>query len=333
MPITLKDVARAAGISDSRASLVLNNRHDIQISSITRKKVIAAAERLGYSPNPIARGLRTRKTQTIGVILPRITLPFYNELIQNIEIVTAQNKYSMLLGCSEFQKNGEEYYLKQMYDKSVEGIIIASTVKTNCRLISEISRKIPVVFSDSYPEKTEADYVVSDNYEGGYKAAEHLAKQEIKNICYIGSADLPVLQQRYAGFCGFFNENSCNHHKIFTIGNDNEMNKIYFFITEKQVNSLFFSSSRDLINALRQITAASADLSEKIKITGFDYPFYRLQNYEDFTMLKKITAPISYIEQPIYEIGRQAAEILFQRINGDKSAQKKILLKTRLIVN
>lgn len=183
---TSRDVAKLAGVSQSTVSFVLNGRPDIIISPETRQKVFDAARALNYVPNVFARGLKIKQSRLIGLLIPTITNPYYPMLTQHIEEYAATKGYNILL-CNTYRKNEkEEFYLKLLSEKGVDGIIYGFTPQISQYLL-RINERIPVVIVGEKNEHLSINTIALNSFKAGEIVAQHLVELGHKNIAYVTS--------------------------------------------------------------------------------------------------------------------------------------------------
>jgi len=166
---TLKDIAKKANVSVSTVSYVLNNKKTVKPE--TMQRIMQAVEEAGYYPNQLARGLKTRQTLTLGVIVPDISNEFFTQVIRGIEDTVNQDGYSIILCNTDNDANRERKYIDTLLSKDIDGLIFVGTGKT--QYILEKKSAIPVVVVD---RKLGDDFssVMVDNIKGGYIATEYL---------------------------------------------------------------------------------------------------------------------------------------------------------------
>lgn len=176
--VTIKAVAKEAGVSVGTVSNVINN---IQVKASTKEKVEAAIKKLNYEPNVYARGFKINKTNTIALILPTIWNPFFSELAYNIEKNIKKLGMKMILCNSDKDSKSEIEYISMAKQNKMDGIIAI----TYSDIDKYVSEKIPFVSIDRYFSKN-ITYVSSNNFEGGRLAAEKLSELGCEKIAYIG---------------------------------------------------------------------------------------------------------------------------------------------------
>jgi DNA-binding LacI/PurR family transcriptional regulator len=315
---SLRQVAQAAGVSESRASIVLNERYDIAVSSETRRKVKAAAKRLEYRPNPIARALRTRKSGMIGLIIPNATIPFYNEIIQGIAIAAARKSYSLVLACTEFEPRSELQYLADMERRGIEGIILVALERSNAAAVQAVARRLPIVFVDSYLADTDISYVVTDNRQGARLATEYLLERGCRRIAFMGSRRVPVLEERFQGFL----ETLAAHGVAFNPRLDLQRrgSDTVRVPRAEPFDGIFASTLHSVMDALQPLWRMGKQVPRDVVIAGFDRPYFPADSAEALQAMSIVHEPLPHVEQPRLEMGRRVAELLFERLADPAAA-------------
>ncbi|WP_018133516.1 LacI family DNA-binding transcriptional regulator [Effusibacillus pohliae] len=320
---TIKDVAKLAGVAVSTASYALNNSG--LVSSDTRKKVLDAARRLNYQPSGIARDLKSNKTNTVGLILPDLSGPFYSELIKGIQDVTIANGYDLIAVSSIGGKNSTA--AKFLKEKRADGVIIlASNIDEN--LISDAARKdMPVVLLD---KRIEAEYVLNiqvDNEGGAYKAVEHLVSLGRNEIAYLsGPSNSFDNSKRFEGYKKALRDHGIpfSGHLLyqgnFTKEGGNHAAKL-MLLQNRLPEAIFAANDEMAIGAMEVLKQAGINIGQEIAIVGFD----------DIQLAEYVQPPLTTIRQPMREMGSLAAQQIFRALNGDFSSNF-ILLETELII-
>ncbi|WP_438444830.1 LacI family DNA-binding transcriptional regulator [Gorillibacterium sp. sgz5001074] len=197
--MTMKDVARLAGVSASTVSRVIND--DPRISGETKTKVMACIHELDYKAHPIARSLKTNRTRTIGFLTPDISDPFFMGVAQGAEEELRKNGYSLLISCTGGCPEGERDRLHLLADRSVDGLIFIPSCPDGSHLVSVWPDSLPVVLADRLTDGIQADAVLVDNINGAYAAVEHILGLSLRRIALIGASDgLTPARERLDGY-------------------------------------------------------------------------------------------------------------------------------------
>ncbi|MCL4385719.1 MAG: LacI family transcriptional regulator [Actinobacteria bacterium] len=314
--ITIKDVAKKAGVSVGTVSNVINNI-DI-VSESTKRKVFKAIKELNFKPNIIARSLSKGKTDNIAIIVPEINNPFFPELIRGITDFLETKGYYAIIINTDNNAEKEEIFINGLNSFLVSGIIIApaDSKGKDFRVLSEL--KIPIVIVDRESDNLNDDTVIVNNHKGAYDAVNYLINCGHKIIIILcGSNHTKTAQNRYIGWRKAMEENNLFNDDYIYWG-DFTIDSGYKMMDEvlkkfKKVDAVFASNDIIAIGAMQAIRENGLRIPEDISIIGFD----------DIYFSKLLSPPLTTIRQPVYEIGSMAAEILLKKIEG-KSELKNI---------
>ena len=200
-PVTLRDVAVSAGVHPATASRALNPETRILVSEDTARRVLDAAEALGYSPNPVARSLRTRRSHTVGVLIPDLNNPLFPPIVRGLEDRLAAAGYVALIGNTDSDDKRERMVFEQMRARHVDGLVLA-TARLHHPLLAEASRaELPVVLINRLAQDYSFPSVSVDNERGVRMAVGHLAALGHRRIAHIaGPQEMSTGLSRYRGF-------------------------------------------------------------------------------------------------------------------------------------
>lgn len=316
MTIKLADVAKKANVSKSTVSQYLNGRYHY-MSQATKDKIERVIEELDYEPNIVARSLKIKKTNTIGVILSNIQAPFFAQAVMGIEKLSLEKGYNVILCNTGNDSVRELEYLKMLKNKQVDGIIISYSGANRDFMEGFIKSDIPVVVFDKDIPDLNVPTVVSDNKSGAYKAVEHLFSRGFDDIGIISSnlKDIPSRMKRIEGY------KEALAHK----GVDFDKEKVFFFDEFKdfipQMEEVF--STRRLPRAVfifnYHLTMAFLKfcLKKNIRIPRD----VALVAFDDLPFADLMCMPVTTVSQMDYEIGYESAKILFDLIEKDKGTQ------------
>src|SRR5712691_3162960 len=199
-PATLRDVAAAARVHPATASRALNPETRILVSEDTARRVTDAAARLGYRPNPVARSLRTRRSHTVGVLIPDLNNPLFPPIVRGLEDKLAEAGYVALIGNTDGDEERERVVFEMMRARHVDGFVLA-TAHLRRALLAEAARaELPVVLMNRLAEDYRFPSVSADNERGIRMAVTHLAALGHRRIAHIaGPQDLSTALNRYRG--------------------------------------------------------------------------------------------------------------------------------------
>lgn len=313
---TLKDVAKEAGLTTSTVSRVLNNRG--YISNNTRKKVNEAIKKLNYRPNEAARSLRMKSTNTIGLIVPHVSHPYFAEMISNLEAFAYENGYKILLCNSQCIHEKEEEYIRMCVSHKVAGIVLCSG-SAALEVFDGID--IPVITIERFLDNGTAS-VECDNRQGGVIAAEKLIScgcKQLLHIGKIGTLSMPA-DMRTEGF-----RDVCDKKKIPFVELMTEEGQFcsmeYSEMLENTLNKypktdgVFTNSDVIAAQILQVCRKLNISVPEKMKIIGFD----------DVNIATLTTPQLTTIHQPVKEMSKLAIEMLHDAVMGKLLVRRTVL--------
>ncbi|MGB9857796.1 MAG: LacI family DNA-binding transcriptional regulator [Dictyoglomaceae bacterium] len=327
-PPTMKDVAKRAGVSVSTVSHVINKTRYVEEE--TKKKVLSAIKELGYRPNIVARSLRKKSTNTIGLIVSNIANLFYPEVVRGIEDVLLEHKYNIILCNSDEDIDKEREYIEVLYSKQVDGIIITPSKSTETRKNLElfISQDIPVILVDRRIAGIETDVVLADNVFGTFSATEYLINLGHKRIGIItGPLDTTTGKERLDGYLKALEKYNIPVEKdLIREGNfkrDGGYEKGKELLDlENPPTAIISSNNLMTLGLISAISERELKIPEDISIISFD----------DMEWFKYFSPPLTAISQPSYELGKTAGLLLIERLKRRRKRPKEVILPTNLII-
>ncbi|MBK8518246.1 MAG: LacI family DNA-binding transcriptional regulator [Saprospiraceae bacterium] len=327
--ITIKDIANALGISNSTVSRALRDSHEI--SEDTKAKVIAYAKAVNYHPNPIAQSLRENKSYSIGVIVPEIANNYFSEVINGIDSVASQHDYHVVIYQTHESYEREISTIQHVLSRKADGLIISLSLETNdySHIHSAMEDNFPIIFFDRVPPIENCYKVVSDNYEGAYKATKHMIEKGKKRIAHITSPPvLSITRERLAGYKAALNDNNIevDEQLIRYCGFEpkDAFETIDELIKNQKPDSIFVCSDRLALNCLEAIKNNPSEESKDLGLIG----------YTNLKTANLLYTPLSTIRQPAFEMGVRAAELLIKILESKnrKVEFQTITLKNELLI-
>ena len=328
---SLNDIAQQLGVSKTLVSLVLNGKAKEQpISDEVCKKVIKLAKELNYKPNQIAKGLRTGKTHTIGLIIADIANPFFGKLGREIEKEAAKNGYRTIFCSSDENPENSQKQIELLQQGQVDGFIIAPPAGSENQILSLKRNKTPFVLIDRNFPDIDTNYIVVDNIQAAYDATDHLIKKGFRKIaCVTLNVHLNNMNQRVLGYKQALIENN--------IQVDEELIKMMPFTHEKddiveavkqlepgnksKVEAIFFATSKLGIMGIETLHSLGLHIPDDIAVVSFDDPdAYKISQ-----------PPVSAIAQPLQEIGSESVKVLLDLMQDKNVETRKIVLKAKFI--
>ena len=321
-PVTIKDIARMLGISVSTVSRALKDHPDI--SADTTEKVNEIARKLNYRPNALALGLKSSKSNTIGVIIPEIVHFFFSSVISGIEDAAYEAGYNVVVCQTNEMYERETMVARALLDHRVDGVLV-SVAKTSMKfdhLTFLQDNGIPLVFFDRVCSFIESDAVVVDDYKGAYMATEHLISIGCTNIVHLAAPEnLLIGKLRKVGYCRALEDNNLqvDPYNIYLCDTREKVEeKIGRILTRHPKPDGFFAvNDTTAIAVIQEVKKAGFRVPEDIAVVGFgDGP------------VATICCPtLTTVEQNGYEIGYEATRFLLDRItkgNTTIAARKKV---------
>ena len=318
-PITIKDVAKLAGVSIATVSRIMNGT--ATVSTDLTEKVQSAIAQLGYSSNNVARALKAKESCSIGLIIPDIENPFFPTLVRSIEDTARSYGNSIMLCNSDGKAQEEKRYIEFLYSKRVDGLIFTGGVDCEASLALLESLPIPSVILDRRAMNKKMHSVLVDNYYGAQLAVEHLLKSGCEKIAFIGGVEqISVAQDRYQGYRDTLKKN----HREFD-ARLVHLDEFTFESGYRGMQSLLEQKvSFDAVFAGNDIMAFG--VIECLINHGLQVPADVLVvGYDDIWMAKWYKPSLTTICQPVYDIGKAAVDLLMQlRENPRLKVQEKI---------
>ncbi|GAA0440368.1 MAG: catabolite control protein A [Bacillota bacterium] len=324
MNITIYDVAREANVSMATVSRVVNGNPNVKPT--TRKKVLATIERLGYRPNAVARGLASKKTTTVGAIIPDISSIFFAELARGIEDIATMYKYNMILSNSDQNKDKELQLINTMLEKQVDGIIFMGGNITEEHVQQFKSSSVPVVLAATYDDNHEIPSVNIDYEEAAYEATKFLIEQGNDIPAFVsGLEDTHINQLKYKGYARALNEASHSVNESLVIKGDysysSGIEAVHQLLEQDQKPTAIFVASDEMaLGVIHGAQDKGYRVPEDIEVFGFD-------NTRLATMVRPT---LSTIVQPMYDIGAVAMRLLTKYMNKEEVQDKKVVLPHRI---
>jgi DNA-binding LacI/PurR family transcriptional regulator len=326
---TIVDIARALNISKSTVSRALHEHSDINIQ--TRQAVLKMARKLDYQPNLLAKSLVKSKSNTIGIIVPEFLTYFFPTIIMGAQEVAARQGYNVVICQSQESYETEVSNAHVLLSNRVDGVLISMTRETKKfeHFKSFERHGIPVVFFNRICDEMKTSRVLVNDYEGAYKATEHLIQNGYKRIAHIsGPPLLRLSRNRLNGY-----KDALTQYKIPVRNNlivESDLSKKSAWLCAKKLMGL--KTPPDAIFCVNDPTAIQVMLYAKMHSIRIPSEL-GVVGFSDDPMAAVIEPPLTTVEQPVAEMGRIAMRILLKEI-GDGVATKPVneLLTTRLIV-
>jgi LacI family transcriptional regulator len=328
-PVTLKEVAARAGVHPATASRALNPETRGLVSDEAAGRVLVAAQALGYSPNPVARSLRTRRSHTIGVLIPDLNNPLFPPIVRGLEDRLAAAGYVALIGNTDSNDERERLVFEQMRARRIDGLAIA-TARLHHPLLAEAARaELPVVLMNRMAEDHSFPSVSVDNYRGIELAVSHLAALGHRRIAHIaGPQDVSTGFERYRGFVSAMEANGLQvdsdlvvFAKAFSI---EEGTRCGHLLLDRTAGCTAVAAGNDMlaVGCYGALDEAGLACPQDMSVVGFN----------DMPFIDRLRPPLTTIRFPHYQVGSEAAGALLELIAGHGSPVKILYLAPELIV-
>jgi LacI family transcriptional regulator len=326
---TLKNIANQVGVSIPTVSRVLNGKSKhYRISEETQGLILKVAKELNYSPNQLARGLRLKRTNTLGYITPDISNPFFSNIAKVVEKYARKQGYSIILCDSEENTDIEADSIQLLADRKIDGLIISPVGQSVDHLKEIYNRNIPIVLIDRFFPDFDFPYVASDNYKGALEATSYLIECGHIRIAYIqGLKNTSPNNERVKGFKDAHRNFGIEFDDSLIVGNSfgEENGYIEMKLLVKRNNkpsAVFAGSNLISLGALKALAEENLKVPDDISMISFDD-----QPYSRF-----LATPMTTVSQQGSQIGQLATKILIDLIETNKQFEPKgILLPTTLI--
>lgn len=322
--VTLADVAREAGVSLKTASRALNDSPELRPETAAR--VRETMERLGYQPNELARGLKSRRSAAIAMIAPNIADPFTATAIQSVQDVARAHGYVVILASSGGDVDLEQSELQAMARRQIDGMILIAANAGKSSLKLTLANQVPIVVFDEPVRGADVDTITITNRKSAQDATVHLLEHGYQRILAVGARpSLYTCAERVAGYRAALRNSEAEAVELL-VAHENELTPALLgsvLKTRGPIDAIFSLNWVCTIRVLRALRALKKRIPKDIAFISFD----------DFDLAEIIPPGITVVRQPISELGHRAAKILFDRIENNRTQPaRKIVLPTEFIL-
>jgi Transcriptional regulators len=321
--VSIKDIAAHVGVSTALVSYVLNNKKEGRIGKEVTAKIKQAAIDLNYQPNQIARSLKAQKTLTIGLIVADIANPYSSQIARIIEDEAQENGYSVIFGSSEESATKTQDLIMLLMNRQVDGFVIA--FPEHCQEQVQYLKRVgvPFVMIDRFYPEVEANCVAIDNYHAAARAVQHLIDNGRKRIGIITyTTTLHHLNERKRGAMELVNDASLvGEVRIDHVAEDVSASVARFLSQPEPVDAIFFTTNLLTISGLKSLNERKVRIPDEVAVVGFD----------ETDAFDLFYAPVTYVKQPMTELGRESVKLLLNAIENPDSTES-VILDTELII-
>ncbi|HXV96613.1 MAG TPA: LacI family DNA-binding transcriptional regulator [Gaiellaceae bacterium] len=318
---TVVDVARAASVSVGTVSNVVSGARAVRPE--TRERVERAIAELGFRPNTIARALIRRRTQTVGMVIPDVTNPFFSDLIWEVERALTEADYAVVFGNSANDPARERQYLEAFLSRRVDALVVVVTAGADLEFVRSLAAEVPTVFVDRLVPP-DVDSVVGDNDAGMALVVDHLVGLGHGRVALVnGDAELETARAREAGAVAALARHGLEPVSrstgAFTLESGDEQGSALF---AGAASPTAVVAANDLLamGVLAAASRAGLAVPGDVSVTGYD----------DIAYAAFTSPPLTTVRQPARAMGEEAARLLLARLEGDGSPPRRRVVEPEL---
>lgn len=331
--VTIKDIAKALGLSPSTVSRAL--RGSYEISTETKQLVLGYAGKMNYRPNPIAQSLKERRSRTIGIIVSEIANNFFSQAINGIESIAYSRGYYVIISQSHESYDREVINVEHLASRSVDGLLVSISNETKdlSHLKKLHERGLPIVFFDRVTPEIKTHQVVANNYIGAFNATEHLIKENFRHIAHVTNApSLSITRERLDGYRAALEKYGlpfcdtcvqyCHHGGMHEKEMEDAVDTL-LALPEKP-DAILAASDRLTMGCLNALNRHGIKVPDQMGIAGFTN-----------TSLADLFHPLlTTVSQPAFEMGKCATEMLLKIIESKRPITEfeTCVLETELVI-
>ncbi len=326
--ITIKDIAKEAGVSTATVSMVFNNK-DKNISKATRDKILKIGKDFNYIPNSIARSLVTKRTNTLGLLVPDIVNPFFPEIARGAEDRARESSYSIIICNTDDDVERENNYLNVLSEKMVDGIILTHSANRSNEKKGLESCRVPLILIDrDYDLENLIGKVLIDNTSASYDGVSYLIEKNYKKIAYIaGPLNTRTAKDRLNGYKKALYDHSIEYDENLVLvgeyrsqwGSDASLRLIE---NAYDIDAIFCGNDLIAIGAMKTLGEHNIKIPDDIGIMGFD----------DIYISSLVNPELTTIKQPNYKMGYEAVNMMIDYLENKNIKEKTLILNTDLII-
>nr|WKN34821.1 LacI family DNA-binding transcriptional regulator [Tunicatimonas sp. TK19036] len=314
--ISITDIARELNVTPSTVSRALNGGP--RISDKTRASVLELARQWGYRPNPLAKGLVSRKTFNLGLIIPEFTHHFFNQVLRGIESFAVAKGYHLIICTSDNEYEKEKKSVQTLLDLRVDGFLVAlgNNTQNFDHFLDILSLESPLIFIDRTCEDIETSYVITDDFNGAFQATEYLISSGCRQIVYVqGPTHISTTFNRFVGYQEALKKANIPYREEYVVDGSNTQT------LRKKLREILQTHPVDAVFAHNDYLAheAFAVLKEQGRQVPKDV---LLMGYANEPISEYMSPQLSTVQQPAFEMGKCAAELLIQQLESGQIQQE-----------
>ncbi|GEM_PF-537235 len=335
--MSIREIAKITGLSTATVSHALNGTKNVSIKN--KQKILEAAKSIGYRPNIAAKVLKTNRSKTIALVIPRVepmktTNYFYMDIIAGVDARFINDGYFLIIGTYQEaleEKSRSLFSLEILKNRWVDGLLLVPNSMDRSSIMEIKNTSIPLVLIDRRIKDANYDFVVSDNENGAYNAVQLMCQKNRKKIAFVGSMlRTSASYERYLGYARCLNEYGLNIDKNLIIYNEqqsieNGMNSAAHLLSAG-IDGIFVSDNILLMGVYRHLKQRGIQIGKDISLVGYD----------DYEWMQDVDPPITTVKQNPFKMGYIAANVLIERLHNEmvsKSEKRQnLFLNTELIL-
>jgi len=324
---TIRDVARKAKVSVATVSRVLNSSS--QVRNKTREKVLKAMEQCHYVYNAIAGSLSARKTTMLGVVVPTITNPIFATVTKGIQDYAAQNGYSILLGNTDYNEENEGQLINLFQEKRTAGVIFNGPWRSAPLILRMKGTNLPFVITWQKVKDKDVSFVAFDNFRSAYRSVEYLIGLGHRRIAMVAGkfsvSERALLRWRAYRKCLGDHDLAYDPKMVLQKGysfSEGKQAMAYLLDLPSPPSAVFCGNDVLAIGAMVAAKERGLRIPEELSVSGFD----------DMEISAFYDPPLTTVSVPAYEMGRMAAKILIENLQGETRGPQRYVLEANLIV-
>ncbi len=327
---TIIDVAKRAGVSKTSVSRYLNGKNDGHMSEKTKERIIQAIKELDYQPNSIARSLKQKSTNVIGLVVNDMSNLFFLEIIKGIETELKNSGYNLLICNSDTNIERELECLKMLEKRQIDGVILIG-MNMPVTHIEKIHTEFPIVLMEREPGKTELDSVRIDNKVGAYAAVSHLIERGHTRIAHIAGPSIAAMAvERKEAYIQCMKDHGLKTLPQYIVSGNYKLESGYdgmqaLMALEEKPTAVFCANDYMAMGALRFLMEHGYRVPQDVALVGYD----------DIVVSKMVTTPLTTVRQPAKELAGMAARLLIERIENKESREQKgqtVIMQSELVI-
>jgi LacI family transcriptional regulator len=323
---TLRDVANAAGVHPATASRALNDATSSLVRPATVARVRAVATELGYQVNPIARSLKTSRSETVGVLVPDLTNPLFPPIVRGIEDELAQSGYTVLTANTDNDPARTSVNFAAMQARQVDGFIVATALLDDPLLHEAAGRGVPMVLVNRTTEHLDVSAVAGDDSTGVARSVDHLVGLGHTAIAHVaGPLNVSTGAVRHRAFRTAMQAHGLRDDRIVVAGTYSEAaghEAMLELLEDDPPTAVVAGNDLLAIGCYDALEESGLRCPDDVSVVGFN----------DMPLISRLQPPLTSVRVPQYELGVEAARLLLDRLSGRTVTPRVVLLPVSLVV-